>query len=81
MLVTFRGNDQRDKAVGIYCIILGTYMNQLDGVNVDAWEVKGLIRKTCPGTLRSCLIILPDQILIIYACAGLRDQSVEYGPQ
>ena len=42
MLVTFRENDQRDKAmaIGIYCITLGTYMNQLDGVNVDAWEVK-----------------------------------------
>ena len=34
MLVTFRENDQRDKAmaIGIYCITLGTYMNRLDRV-------------------------------------------------
>ena len=34
MLVTFRENDQRDKAmaIGIYRITLGTYMNQLDRV-------------------------------------------------
>ena len=34
MLVTFRENEQRDKAmaIGIYCITLGTYMNRLDRV-------------------------------------------------
>ena len=34
MLVIFRENDQRDKAmaIGIYCITLGTYMNRLDRV-------------------------------------------------
>ena len=55
-------------------------MNQLDRVEKSGVALS-LIRKTCPGALRGCLIILPDQILIIYACAGLRDQSVEYGPQ